>query len=283
MSKTIIKAPSIEMDKLTNLFIEMTAQNCNLRCKNCYINFSEKKTKDFIPVDKVRRTLSLIGKGDLEYIYLTGAEPMLHPDFNQILRLCLKYSSVVVHTNALNINDKKARFLKKVEEENEQDNEIIFMISIDHYNEAENDNLRGRGTFRKAIHALQSLYKYDFNPILAIVNHFDIPEKELKQKFSELCSSFDFETTDMNFKIIPPVKKDYICENNENINCQELKLECKRSRTLTINGIFSCPLLASDNRGKCGNDINDYSTKTYLETPYCSQCINNNEYLFSFI
>jgi len=208
---------------------------------------------------------------------------MLHPDFNQILRLCLKYSSVVIHTNALNINDKKARFLRKVEEENNTENEIVFMISIDHYKEDENDKLRGRGSFRKAIHALQSLYKYDFNPILAIVNHYSLPEKELKMKFKELCSSIGLETTDMNFKIIPLMKRNYICENEPDINCGELNLECRRSRTLTINGIFTCPLLSSDNRGKCGGDITDYSKKNYLETPYCTQCIKNNKYLFSFI
>ncbi len=157
MNNTIIKAPSIEMKSLKNLFIEMTAQNCNLRCKNCYINFSDKKTKDFIPVDKIRQTLAELNRNELEYIHLTGAEPMLHPDFNQILRLCLRYSSVVIHTNALNINDKKARFLRKVEEENDIGHEIIFMISIDHYKEEENDRLRGRGSFRKAIHAVQSL------------------------------------------------------------------------------------------------------------------------------
>ncbi len=282
MNKTIIKAPSVEMTKFSNLFIEMTAQNCNLKCKNCYVNVTDKKTKDFIPIEKVKQTLSDMTKNELEYIHLTGAEPMLHPDFNQILRLCLKYSSVIIHTNALNINDKKARFLRKVEEENEAGNEIVFMISIDHYKEEENDLLRGRGSFRKAIHALQSLYKYDFNPILAIVNHYSIPEKELKNNFKQLCASFDFETTDMNFKIIPLMRKDLVCDNPTDIDYQSLNLECKTSRTLTINGIFACPLLASDNRGKCGNDINDFSSRTYLETPYCSQCMSNNRYLFSF-
>lgn len=283
MSKTIITAPSVEMESLKNLFIEMTAQNCNLRCKNCYINFTEKRPKDFISIDKIRQTLAGLKTDMPEFIHLTGAEPMLHPDFNLILRLCLKYSSVVIHTNALNINDKKARFLRKVEEENNLGHEIVFMISIDHYKEEENDKLRGRGSYRKAVHAIQSLCKYEFNPILAIVNQSNMPVKELKMHFKELCSSIDFETTDMNFKIIPLMKRDYICENDENTDYSKLKLECKRSRTLTVNGIFTCPLLASDNRGKCGNDINDYSKKNYLETAYCSQCIANNEYLFSFV
>ncbi len=281
MSNIIVKAPCVNLSALETLFIEMTAQNCNLRCKHCYINFGDKKVKDFIPIDKIKQTLINIDKKDLKYITLTGAEPMMHPDFNQILRLCLKYSSVVIQTNALNINDKKARFLRKVEEENNLGNEIIFMISIDHYIEKENDMLRGRGSFRKAIHAIQSLVKYDFNPILSIVNYLDINETELKNKFSELCASFNFETTDINFKIIPLIQKDKQWEIPNNTDFDKLNTDCTKSRTLTLNGIFSCPLLSCDNRGKCGGDINDFSTKNYLETSYCSQCAAYNKKLFS--
>lgn len=282
MNKTIIKAPCVNMTQLESLFIEMTAQNCNLKCKHCYIEFKEKKVKDFIPLDKIKQTLLSIDKKNLHYIHLTGAEPMLHPDFNHILRLCLKYCSVVIHTNALNINDKKARFMRKVEEENNLGNEIIFMISIDHYIESENDKYRGRGSYRKAVHAIQSLIKYDFNPILAIVNHNSEPETELKTNFSKLCSSINFETTDLNFKIMPLLNKNLEYEIPSDINYSELNVECAKSRTLTVNGIFSCPLLSCDNRGKCGTDFTDFSNKSYLETAFCTQCIKHNKKLFSF-
>ena len=280
MSNTIIKAPCVNLSSLETLFIEMTAQNCNLKCKNCYINFNEKKLKDFIPIEKVKQALINTDRENLKYIYFTGAEPMLHPDFNHILRLCLKYSSVIINTNAVNINDKKARFLRKVEEENNLDNEIIFMISIDHYNEKENDLIRGRGSYRKAIHAIQSLIKYDFNPILTIVNYQNIDEIELKNKFKELCLSFNFETTDINFKIIPYIDKNKMCELSESTDYENLNVDCTKSRTLTLNGIFSCPLLSSDNRGKCGNDLTDYSKRNYLETSYCAQCCKYNRKLF---
>lgn len=282
MYKTILKAPCVSLSSLETLFIEMTAQNCNLKCKYCYIDFKDKKVKDFISIDKIKNALSIIDTKKLKYIHLTGAEPMLHPDFNHILRLCLKYSSVVIHTNALSINDKKARFLRKVEEENNLGNEIIFMISIDHYDEKENDIFRGRGSYRKAIHAIQSLAKYDFNPILSVVNHNNIPENELKFKFKELLSSFSFETTDLNFKIRPLFKKDLYLDLPTEIDFNELNLDCSKSRTLTAHGVFTCPLLSSDNRGHCGIDFNDYSDKSYIETAYCTQCSVYNKAIFSF-
>ena len=283
MSQTIIKAPCVNLRKIETLFIEMTAQNCNLRCKHCYIKFNDKKIKDFIPIEKVKQALATVDRKNLKYIYLTGAEPMLHPDFNHILRLCLKHHSVIIHTNALNINDKKARFLRKVEEENNQGNEIIFMISIDHYLEKENDLLRGRGSYRKAVHAIQSLLKYDFNPILSIVNHYNVDKAELKENFKSLCASFGFETTDLNFKIIPLLEQSDSYEFSDKIDYSSLNVDCSTSRTLTINGVFSCPLLSFDNRGKCGVDFSDCTNKVYLETSFCSQCVKSNNFLFSLV
>ena len=281
MNKTIIKAPCVNLSSLESLFIEMTARNCNLRCKHCYIDFKEKKVKDFIPVEKVKQSLAMVDKTKLKFIHLTGAEPMLHPDFNLILRMCLKVCSVVIHTNAYSINDKKARFLRKVEEENNLGNEIIFMISVDHFDEKENDIYRGRGSYRKAIHAIQSLSKYEFNPILSIVNHNNMDEIELKKGFERVLSSFGFEVSDINFKIRPLLKKDLYFDIPENIEFEKLNLDCSKSRTLTINGVFSCPLLSNDNRGRSGLDFNDYSDKSYIETAYCTQCAVYNNCIFS--
>ena len=268
------------MKKFEDLFIEMTSQNCNLHCKHCFKDFKDKKVKDFISIEKIKQALSVLDKNELQYIHLTGAEPMLHNEFNQILRLCLKYSSVVVHTNALNINDKKARFLRKVEEENSMGNEIVFVISIDHYDEKTNDELRGRGAFRKAVHALQSLIKYDFNPIISTVNYWHSDEEELKSNLKMLCNAINFETSDINFKIIPYMEKDNGEEILENIDFNEIHPECSRGRTLTINGIFTCPLLANDNRGRSGNDFSDYTKRNYLETSYCLRCVNYGKSLF---
>ena len=282
MNKTIIKAPCVELKSLKELFIELTAQNCNLNCKYCYIDFKDKKVKDFIPIDKIKIALSNINKKELNYIHLTGAEPMLHPDFNQILRLCLKYASVVIHTNALTINDKKARFLRKVEEENNLDNEIIFMIGLDSHIEKENDEQRGRGSYRKAIHAIQSLNKYDFNPIISIVNYKREKESIIKENFSKLFDSIGFNVSDINFKIIPLLSKETPCDIDKTTDFDNLKVECAKSRTLTLNGVFYCPLLSKDNRGKCGSCFSEYSGKSYLETAFCGQCIQHNNYLFSF-
>lgn len=283
MQNSILTAPSTEIKDFSSLFIEMTGKNCNLKCKHCYIDFKEnKKVKDFIPIDKIKQALASLKDENIKYIHLSGAEPMLHPDFNAILRYCLKYASVVIHTNGMTINDKKARFLRKVEEENNLNNEIIFRISIDHYEERQNDDLRGRGSFRKSVHAIQSLIKYDFNPILSIVNYWNLDKSEIINNFQALCKNIGFITEEMNFSILPYLNKEKY-ENFNLENCHNLDmLDCSKSRTLTNNGIYSCLLLVGDHRGRCGSSFDDYSKKNYLETQTCSQCLMYKENLFTF-
>ena len=118
----ICTAPVYKLKELNNIFIELTAKNCNHKCSNCYIKFQEtfsghKTVKDFISIDKIKEAIVHTKNENLHCIYLTGAEPMTHPDFNSILRLCLRRCNVCICTNGSFLNEKKIRFLNKVESE----------------------------------------------------------------------------------------------------------------------------------------------------------------------
>jgi len=272
-------ASVVELKELNNLFIELTAKNCNQRCKHCYIDFPiSKNTKDFISIDKVKTALNDTTSENIQCIYLTGAEPMTHPDFNSILRLCLKRANVCICTNATFINEKKARFLKKVEEE--CNNEIIFKLSIDHYNEIKNDDIRGRGAYRQTVNALKNLIKYNFNPIFNIVNYYNEDKKVLRAEFDAIFKKIGFESSDFNFQIneyynkYKPITESSEIRKNENFDCQN-------SRILTDKGVYVCPFLANDHRGRMGGDFKDYATKMYLETNYCLTCAKNQGKMFS--
>lgn len=265
-----------ELKELNNLFIELTEKNCNQRCKHCYIDFPlNKNVKDFIQIDSIKEALNDTKRENIKCIYLTGAEPMTHPDFNSILRLCLKKCSVCICTNATFINEKKARFLKRVEDESNY--EIIFKLSIDHYDEIKNDDLRGRGSYRQVLHAIKSLVKYGFNPILNITNYYNEDKKLLMDKFQNICKKIGFNATERNFMI-----NDYHDKNKpiNEIPEKTSPVDCEYGRILTAKGIYTCPFLANDHRGRCGSDFKDYSIKNLLESNYCMTCLNNHNLMF---
>lgn len=277
MKTTIFQAPICELEELNNLFIEMTAKNCNQRCKHCYIDFPlSKKVKDFISQDTIKKALNDTTQAPLQWIYLTGAEPMTHPDFNSILRLCLKRTNVCICTNGTFINEKKARFLKRVEDESCY--QILFILSLDHYNEQKNDELRGRGSYRQTIYALKNLLKYDFQPVINTTNYYKEPVEKLQEGFSEVFNKIGFCANRENFKINQ--WHDSASSEDEMTNC-ECNPDCKNGRILTTKGIYSCPFLSNDHRGRCGSDFSDYAKKTVLETPYCNTCLKNKGQVFS--
>ena len=195
----LFQAQTCQLKELNNLFIELTAKNCNQRCKHCYIDFPlSKNVKDFISIDLIKEALNDTKSENIECIYLTGAEPMTHPDFNSILRLCLKRTNVCICTNGSFINEKKARFLKRVEDESNF--EIIFQLSIDHYNEVKSDDIRGRGTYRQVLHAVKSLIKYGFNPILCVTDFYNEGREKILEGFKPVCEKIHRGRSGADFK-----------------------------------------------------------------------------------
>lgn len=277
MQNNVLLAPQVNLERFENLFIELTSNTCNLKCRHCYIQ-QNKKEKDFISLDFISKSFKDLENENIKMVYLTGAEPMLHPDFNAILRMSLKYAPVTIFTNAMCINEKKARFLNKVE--NEGKNPIIFRISIDHYDERKNDDLRGRGSFRKAMHAILSLQKYDFSPYINVTNYYNLPSDEIISGFQLVCQKMDINIDNDNILVIPYINSETFVEQNEVANCDFTNLDCAQSRTLNKNGVYCCPFLSSDHRGRMGANFKDYSKKNYLETNYCAQCLKYSQNIF---
>ncbi len=274
----LFQAQTCQLKELNNLFIELTAKNCNQRCKHCYIDFPlSKNVKDFISIDIIKEALNDTKSENIECIYLTGAEPMTHPDFNSILRLCLKRTNVCICTNGSFINEKKARFLKRVEDESNF--EIIFQLSIDHYNEVKSDDIRGRGTYRQVLHAVKSLIKYGFNPILCVTDFYNEGREKILEGFKPVCEKIGFDACESNFKI----NNFYDKNSKDEIEFQTgwESLDCEHGRMLTAKGVYTCPFLANDHRGRSGADFKDYSRKNHLETDFCASCMKNKKQMFS--
>ncbi len=276
MNKSIFSAPVCHLKSMNNLFIELTSKNCNMRCKHCYIEFSNNKNiKDFININLIKENLLKIDTNKLKCIYLTGAEPMTHPDFNSILRMCLKVANVCIITNGSYINEKKSRFLKRVEEES--NNEIIIQLSLTHFDELKNDEVRSRGAFRQTLNAIKSLVKYGFSPIIVFTNYYCENNELIVQKVKELCIKADYPINASYIKINNYTDKENECGSlSSNWN----SIDCEYGRILTNNGVYVCPYLANDHRGRCGSDLNDFSEKMILETNFCENCIKNPEMMF---
>ena len=272
---SIFTAPNYKLIDLNNIFIELTAQNCNQRCKNCYINLpvNRKPIKDFISIDRIKEAIEDTKFENLHCIYLTGAEPMTHPDFNSILRLCLKRCNVCICTNGSFLNEKKIRFLKKVEDETQ--NQIFFKLSLAHFEELNSDNIKYRGHFRQIMFALKTLERYNFSTVLTIQNYYKIDDKTLIEMFHKIFKEQEIYRTDLQ------ITKSHPDFEENNFSKASQKTDCMFSRTLGVNGVYTCPFLSNDYRGRVGSNFKNYSKSFLAETDFCATCSKNNDFVFT--
>jgi organic radical activating enzyme len=272
----ISTAPVYKLQKLSNIFIELTAKNCNQRCKQCYINFDSsckqgKIVKDFISIDKIKECLNDTKQEDIQCIYLTGAEPMMHPDFNNILRLCLKRCNVCICTNASFLNEKKVRFLKKVEDEDV--NQIFFKLSLVHFEELENDKIKYRGNYRQTVFALKTLSRYNFTNVLSVQNFYNLDKNLIMQNFKKIFAEQLISNTDIQIISSHPITGEMNFSKNVH--------DCMYGRMLCSQGVYACPFLAGDYRGRLGCSFKDYSKNMTAETDFCVTCSCNQGFMFA--
>ena len=271
---SIYTAPVYKLEELNNIFIELTAKNCNQRCKSCYIDFPMTKTvKDFISIDRIKEAIEDTKYENLHCIYLTGAEPMTHPDFNTILRLCLKRCNVCICTNSSFLNEKKIRFLKKVEDEGST--QIFFKLSLAHFDEIESDKVKYRGNYRQTIYSLKILCRYGFETVLTIQNFYNLDTALIQEMFNKIFKEQEISNVDIQITASHPNYSD------DNYSKPSSKADCMYGRVLAENGIYSCPFLSNDYRGRVGSSFKNYSQSMTAETDFCATCSKNNNFIFT--
>ncbi|NTV12870.1 MAG: methyltransferase domain-containing protein [Desulfobulbaceae bacterium] len=163
----------LHLTALRECWFHLTSR-CNLSCRHCLFSCSPAGQQDLAP--------ELLAQGLREaqdlgstLIYFTGGEPLLYPDFPQILAALLAAPALhaVVLTNGLLLPQHLAELTALPKER------LHFQISLDGL-AAHHDHLRGPGTFRRLLTILGTLREQDFLVTLSVavnqVNIADLPE-----------------------------------------------------------------------------------------------------------
>ena len=267
-------APSVVLENLEDLYFELVPKHVDLRKKRpTYLSKEKKRTSQLLGIESIKDAIRDVDRSKLKNIYLIGSEPIFNPDFNRILRLCLKFAPTTVVTGAQNINEKKARFLEKVQNESEKNFPLYFNIILYHYDERINDSYCTRGDFRKVMHAIDSLQKYGFTPKTLIKNITNSDENELRENFEIIFKQYNLAPIEISIQSNFENKNVINDLSKFNFLTLSKKLNCAKSRVFSSSGVFSCPNLIGDNRARMGLNLKSFSKKNYLETQSCTNCL----------
>lgn len=138
--------------RLGSLYFHLTTR-CNLSCPHCYVSCPEAshdEPRDMATRD-VLRLIDEAAAAGARAITLSGGEPLLHPEIRAIIAHGSSKVGVSVLTNGTLIDGDWAAFLAE--------HDVDVQVSLDGSTAAIHDQLRGRGSFDRALNAVDLLQK----------------------------------------------------------------------------------------------------------------------------
>jgi len=135
--------------KIVQADIEIT-KNCNLRCKYCF-NESGNGNPE-LPLNQWIELLDSLYSRGLRIIKISGGEPFLYPGILELLEYAQEKFIVSVNTSGYFIDEEIASKLSAM-------NLQIVQISLDSKTAKVHDSLRGKGTWEKAVRAIELLHR----------------------------------------------------------------------------------------------------------------------------
>lgn len=275
-------APRVSLRSLDTLWFQVSGTLCNLACTHCLVSASPtNRTHEHLSLETVERFLEEGATLGVRESYFTGGEPFLNPRMEAIVERALDYGPVTVLTNGLTLD--RARCERLAALSAASDYSLDFRISLDGYDAASNDAIRGQGTFDRILRAVARMYEVGLNPVITVTEVCrDVTTEEGRRRFFELLGELGIAKA--RLKILPLF---HIGEEEQRSGAyqgwQRLRvsdtpeegwqhLQCSRGRMVTSRGVWVCPILINEPSGRMGERLADTLGDYPLEHQACWTC-----------
>lgn len=153
---------------------------CNLRCVMCEVWRKEStvfgRAQEELTTEDLKRLILELHALGVKVITFSGGEPLVRSDVFDVLGFAKAQKLIVtLVTNATLINREAARKLAELKLD-------YLTVSLDAVSPPLNDEIRGEGTFRRAVDALRMLHemnakvKTTINTVVSRLNYHEMPK-----------------------------------------------------------------------------------------------------------
>jgi radical SAM protein with 4Fe4S-binding SPASM domain len=139
--------PSPDPVSIRSVFLHLT-DRCNLRCIHCYVG-GETQAKPELASERIHSLIDELAEMGGRSITLSGGEPLLRRDWQDIARHAGGALKVTINTNGTLITERTAECLAEVQP--------YIQVSLDGPDAETHDRIRGQGTFDAALRGIQAL------------------------------------------------------------------------------------------------------------------------------
>lgn len=274
--------PSVPMRGLDTVWFQVAGSLCNLACTHCFISCSPRNhTHAMLDLATVERHLRDAEALGVREYYFTGGEPFLNPDMMAILGTALGRGPCTVLTNGTLINARRARELKALTGTSPYS--LDLRVSLDGFEAASNDAIRGAGTYARILEALGHLAAEGLNPVLTVTEACE--EAATAAGRAALLEKLKALGLDRpRLKVMPllrigaEVARTRAYAPDESLAGVELTqsdieaLQCASGRMVTAKGVFVCPILIDYPDARMGASLSDTLRPFPLKHRACHTC-----------
>jgi MoaA/NifB/PqqE/SkfB family radical SAM enzyme len=145
----------------------MVTRRCNYRCAGCNV-WREQDTKE-LSTEEIKRGLEILRKLGVLEIVISGGNPLLRPDIDEIIEYASRFFITTVYDNG-------SLAAEKIDALRDAD---FVAISIDSLHPEKNDSIKGvKGSWKKAVEAVEKLRDEGINvsvsPTISQFNLYEI-------------------------------------------------------------------------------------------------------------
>jgi hypothetical protein len=277
---------AVALSGLRTLWLN-TGTLCNLTCESCYIESSP--TNDrlvYLTLDEAAGYLDEIERDGLPTteIAFTGGEPFMNPALPAMLRDALARGfRTLVLTNAMRPMMKCKEALIALRRD--FGDRLCLRVSLDHYDAALHELVRGKRSWQPAIDGLKWLSDEGFHIHIAARGCWNEPEDAMRAGFAAL-----FQREGIRIDTADPVRTMILPEMNAALDVPEITercwgilgvspdaMMCASSRMVVKRKgadrpvVVPCTLLPYDEAFELGHTLADAAGPVPLNHPHCAR------------
>jgi MoaA/NifB/PqqE/SkfB family radical SAM enzyme len=231
-------------------------------------------------VNDVQRALDQGRDAGMRHVYFTGGEPFLHPDIRTLVERGLEVAALTVVTNGILLDEGTVRWLAASFERSR--NSLDVRVSLDGMTAAQNDPVRGRGTFEKIVAALRRLGEAGLCPVVTVVEHeVGLEGADARAEFLDFVRGLGIRQARVKFLPLLRIGREerrthpYQARLADEplLPAVESSLLCASGRCVTAHGVYTCPILVEDASARLGGSVAEAAKSIRLGWTACQSCV----------
>ncbi len=279
------RAPAVPLTALDTVWFQLAGTVCNIACRHCFISCGPNETRvPMMDAARVRRFLDeAVGLGARDY-YFTGGEPMMHPEFWPLVDEVLARGPLTVLTNGLLVDAEAARRARSAFDGARYSFDL--RVSLDGMSAAQNDPVRGKGTFDAIVAGIRELGRVGLSPAVTVVEHRGgMAAAAARTAFLDFVRALGLPHP--RVKLLPLLRigreerRTHGYGGADVASLADLALTpevveailCSSSRLVTAHGVATCPILLDAPAAQLGQTLAETLHPIHLRWAACKTCV----------